>query len=535
MKEILDQVFDVLRGLWRFRWAGLAVAWPVCILGWLFVLSLSDKYGASARVFVDPSTALRPVIKDIAIEQDVNAELALVRQSLLGQAHLQKIVDDTGMAGPAATPQQRSHVMNDLRDRISITTQAGQGDANSQLPSRVYVISYQDQSRDRSLRVVQMLLDGLMEGTLGGKRQGSLEAQRFLEEQIHDYEQRLGAAEQRLADFKKRYVGMVPGQQSDYFTRLQTEMDAVKKVQGDLGIATTRRDALAQQLRGEAPVAAATGLPAQGSGIPGAPAGDTLSRIKETQAKLDDMLLRYTDQHPDVIALRETLAELKQRRDTEIAALQRGDAGAAALTGASANPVYQSIQLALNQANVEMAGLRGELTAHQAKVNELRNMLDTMPQVEAEYARLNRDYAVTKSQYTALVERLEKARLGEEAEATGSVRFEIIDPPTAGFAPVSPKRSMLLLAVLIAGIGAGAGVAYLLDLLRPVFNSTRALAEQTGLTVLGMVSVNRSPAEIAARRRDYIRYALASGTLFVALVAVFALGRMMHKAGGVQL
>ena len=89
--------------------------------------------------------------------------------------------------------------------------------------------------------------------------------------------------------------------------------------------------------------------------------------------------------------------------------------------------VYQSIQLALNTADVEIAGLRGELGDHQQKVSELRRMVDTMPQVEAEFARLNRDYAVNKAQYTALVDRLEKARLGGEADATGSVRFEIID------------------------------------------------------------------------------------------------------------
>ena len=93
----------------------------------------------------------------------------------------------------------------------------------------------------------------------------------------------------------------------------------------------------------------------------------------------------------------------------------------AAATGASANPIYQSIQLALNQVDVEIAGLKGELSDHQQKVTELRRMVDTMPQVEAEYARLNRDYNVNKAQYTALVERLEKARLGEEAEAKGSI------------------------------------------------------------------------------------------------------------------
>ena len=37
-----------------------------------------------------------------------------------------------------------------------------------------------------------------------------------------------------------------------------------------------------------------------------------------------------------------------------------------------------------------------------------------------------------------LVERLEKSRLGEEASTSGSVRFDVIEPPNAAFTPISP-------------------------------------------------------------------------------------------------
>jgi polysaccharide chain length determinant protein (PEP-CTERM system associated) len=301
-------------------------------------------------------------------------------------------------------------------------------------------------------------------------------------------------------------------------------MDAVKKTQTALGIAETRRAALAQQLRGEGPLAAAA-QPTVAGGPNGTKGGDTLSRIQETQAKLDDLLLRFTEKHPDVIALRQTLADLQQRRAQELEALKRGDPGAAVATGASANPVYQSIQLQLNQADVEIAGLRGELSDHEQKVTALRRMVDTMPQVEAEFARLNRDYVVNKAQYAALVERLEKARLGGEADATGSVRFEILDAPSADFNPVSPKRTPLLLGVLLAALAAGVGAAYLLTMLRPVFHTAKQLGEITGAAVLGVVSATRSAGLAIASRRQYVTYSLACGALLMALVGVVLVGR----------
>jgi polysaccharide chain length determinant protein (PEP-CTERM system associated) len=321
----------------------------------------------------------------------------------------------------------------------------------------------------------------------------------------------------------------MPTEQGGYFARLQTEMDAVTEGQSKLAIATSRREELQRQLRGEAPVAAAAGMATQGGpGTGGASAGggDTLSRIAETQARLDDLLLRFTDRHPDVIAQRETLEALKQRREAEVAALRRGDPNAAAQSGASRNPVYQSIQLALNQAEVEIASLRRQLSDHQSKVAELRKMLDTMPQVEAEFARLNRDYDVTRARYTALVERLEKSRLGEEAATSGSVRFDVIEPPNAGFKPISPKRSLLVLAILVASLGVGAGVAFLMHQLKPIFNSARGLTEATGLPVLGAISMIWVDEVRASEKRAYVRYGFALLALFIVGGVVLQMSRM---------
>src|SRR6202012_632718 len=157
-----------------------------------------------------------------------------------------------------------------------------------------------------------------------------------------------------------------------------------------------------------------------------------------------ELLLKYTDRHPDVIATRATLAELNQRRATELANLRRGDASAVASSGAGNNPVYQSMQLELNKVDVEIAALRRELAQHQGTVAELRPRLNTAPQVEAEYQQLNRDYDVNKAQYTALLESYQKARLGEQADKAGSVRFEVVLPPTSPVAPVAPKRTLIL-------------------------------------------------------------------------------------------
>jgi polysaccharide chain length determinant protein (PEP-CTERM system associated) len=524
MNVLVEEVLEEVRGAWRFRWWALAAAWLVGVFGWAVVMVLPDMYEGRATVFVDTRTALRPVLQGLAVEQDVDAELNFVRRSLLGAPQLDKIARDVGLLNPALTDvRERVGIIDGLRDRISITVTSASSREGDRDAGSIYGIVYQDRNRARSLKVVEALLNTLIVDTLGGKRQGSQDAQKFLETQIKDYETRLRAAEDKLAEFKKHNVGAMPTEEGGYFTRLQTEMDAVKTAQTALSVAMSRREELTRQLHGESPLSAAETptLALRGQGT-AAGSGDTISRIRETQTRLDELLLNYTDKHPDVIAARQTLAELNARRADEIEALRRGDISAVANSGATANPVYQSIQLALNQADVEIASLRRQLGDHQSRVSDLRRALDTMPKVEAEYAQLNRDYDVNKTQYTALLTTLEKAKLGQEADTSGSVRFEIVEPPNAEYRPVSPRRSVLVLVVLAVALGFGAAVAYLIQILKPVFWSVRTLAENTGATVLGAVSPAFPQTLLRRQRWDVAFYTLFAGS-FV-LLAVVVLG-----------
>jgi polysaccharide chain length determinant protein (PEP-CTERM system associated) len=525
MKQQLDRLLDEVRSAWRFRWMGMGAACIIAIVGWVLVFALPDLYAADARIFVDTRTALKPALQGLTTDQNVDAQINYVRQSLLEGPQLEQIAKDTGVLDASMTDERaRVKILDKLSARIALTVyNAGnQGDERS-TAGTIYAFHYTDATRERALLVVKTLLHTFVEQTLGGKREGSEHAQQFLETQIKDYEQRLSVAEDRLATFKKKNVGLMPSEQGGYFAQLQNETDAAKKAETDLSIALSRRDELAKQLHGEGAISAAgTSTPILGSR--GVVAGnDTMSRIQEAQAKLDELLLKYTDRHPDVIAARSTLGDLKKRRAVELESLRRGDAGAVAASGAGNNPVYQAIQLELNKQDVEIAALRRQLGQHQVTVAELRQRLNSAPQVEAEFQQLNRDYDVNKAQYTALLESYQKARLGERADNAGSVRFEVVLPPSAPIVPVSPKRVALLAAVWLAALAAGAALAYAINLLSPVVSSLRIVNELTPFPVLGVVGAAFPDRERWEFRRQAFSFSAATAGLIVAFAVVLLL------------
>ncbi len=527
MNPVIEHLKDEIRSTWRFRWQALGLAAVIAVLGWTVVFTLPDQYEATARVFVDTRTALKPVLQSLAVDQNVTGQLNYVRQSLLAGPQLQRIAEQSGVLPPGGVdPVRQELLLKRLSGSVVLTVRgAGNGDDDRGTGGTVYSVTYRDTNRSRALNVVRTLVNTFVDETLGGKRAGSENAQKFLETQLLDYEQRLKQAEARLAEFKEKNIGLMPTEQGGYFAQLQTELDAVQKSETDLAVAESRRTELAKQLRGEAAVTSSA-APMIPSGN-GRAAGDSVSRIREAQAKLDELLLQYTDRHPDVIAAKAALEELQRRRATELESLRQGDPTAIAASGAATNPVYQSIQVALNQADVDLASLRGQLGQHRAKVAELQRRLGTAPKVEADFAQLNRDYDVNKAQYSALLASFERARIGEKADSAGSVRFEIVQPPTVGAAPVAPLRGLMLAGVLLAALAAGGALAFWQHRLRPVVSSLLSLSGVISVPILGVVTSGFPGRTRSKQRRSLLLYASALSCLLVAL----GVALLMSRAG----
>lgn len=521
LRELLNKILDELRGAWRFRWHAVALAWLICLVGWSFVMSMPNSYEANAKVYVDTRGILRPLLEGLAIDPDVASGLDLVRQALLSRPQIEQVARETDLDLRAKTPEQREALITGLRERISID--AGDLRARTTQGEGLYVIRFRDVDREKSIEVVQKLLNAFVENALGEKRSGQETAQRFLGEQIAEYEQRLADAETRLANFKKANVGLMPDGTSDYFGRMQQESVEAERIRTALAVAESRRAEIERQLGGEEPFLFGfdTGS-ASSAATPGS--SDITYRIQDLEKQLDELLLRYTDKHPEVIATRKTIEELTLRQQEELARVKGGGQATGSLASSlKANPVYQSLQMELKRTQVQVAELRQEYAQRSGKVASLRNQVNTVPEVEAELARLNRDYDVTRQQYAELVRRRETASLSEQADRTGTVKFEIIEPPAAALEPVSPNRPGLLIMVLFAGLAAGAALAWLLNQLRPVFHTVRSLAEATGLPVLAAISRTWVDRHRQQRREELLKFSAAALLLIFVFGLVYAL------------
>ena len=136
------------------------------------------------------------------------------------------------------------------------------------------------------------------------------------------------------------------------------------------------------------------------------------------------------------------------------------------------------------------------------------------PKVEAELADLNRDYEILKGNYEGLLSRRESARLAQAVETkSDNIQFKLVDPPRVPTKPVAPNRPLFMSVVLIMGLGAGVGFAFLLAQLDDSFRTPESLKQSFGLPVLGSVSLIVSAGQRTRRIADGVSFGAVSLSL----------------------
>lgn len=517
MDELVRQVTFILRGMWHRRWLGLGVAWLVGIVAVLAVMRIPDKYEASARVYVDTQSVLKPLMSGLAVQPNIEQQVVMLSRTLMSRPNIEKLIRMADLDLAARTSQDHERMVDDVAKSVVIAS-AGR--------DNLYLLSYRDSEPAKAKRVVQSLVSMFVESGLGSKRKDTDAAKKFIDEQIKAYEKKLEDAENRLKEFKLRNMNLASADGQNYYGRINEVTAALAKARLDLREAENSRDSLKAQVSGEEPVFLPEPAP-----LVAAPVGNSEldGRIESLKKSLDLLRLRYTDDHPDVIGTKRVLDDLEAQREREIAATRKAAQAAEAArprrtASVNANPVYQQLKVSLAEAEANVASLTARVREYESRYGALKSSARMVPQVEAEFAQLNRDYDINKKNYEALVARRESAELSGEMEATaGMADFRLIDPPRVSPQPVAPNRIILLGMAVLAALGAGFLASFLASQIWPTFFDARALRDVTGLPVLGSVSMVMSDARRRRERRGLVGFI----TGFLAFIAAFGGGFAM--------
>lgn len=515
MEELITQVATIVRRMWKYKWPALLVAWVLAIIGAGVVFKVPDQYEAAARIYVDTQSILKPLMSGLTVQPNVEQQVGMLSRTLISRPNIEKLVRMADLDLKTDSKAKQDALVENLMKSLEI---------KSTNRDNLYSLSYRDSDKEKAKRVIQSLMSIFVESSLGASRKDTDSAKVFLNEQIKSYEAKLEEAETRLKEFRLRNLDMQTADGRDSAARLAEISGKLEQARLELAEAENARAAAKQRMAQEAaPEGSVTQSLLQESAI-AVSTPEIDSRLDAQRRNLDALLQRYTEQHPDVIATRKLVKDLEEQRKKEVAEQRKlammAPAGVAG-GGKAQNPAYQELSRVLATAEVQTAALKARVAEYSQRYATAKAMLKTSPQIEAEAAQLNRDYAIIKKNYEDLVARRQSAVMSGDLEvASGVADFRVIDPPRVSPKPVSPNRPVLYAAALIVALGAGVFVAFAASQLRPVYDAAYELRSKTGLPVLGVVSMLRSDADIRRSRMDLLRFVAGSGSL----VGLYAVG-----------
>ena len=504
MFELLGQLRSRARAIWRRRWIVLLVAWVSVLAGSTFVMLMPDRYESSARIYVDTTSLMGPLLKDIAIQDDLSNQLRVMHATLLSRPNLLKVAHSVDLALEADDEEELEEIIVDLQQRTSVSV------AGSELFKVSHVHADPQVARD----IVQALLTIFVESNLGENRSEMEGARSFISTQLAAYEERLRAAERQMADFRAEHSDVLSPSGASFASRLESAQIAVNGVTIELQNLREQRDRLLARLE-ETPQFLEFNSAQAAAGDP------FMAKILEAQAELDQKRATFSPSHPDIIALEAQLASMQSRRTSA------PDQGSDPAGGQSQlpNPLHEEIQKRLLDVESQIAMTERQLTAAQEAQQRLRQVASEAPRLEAQVADMSRDYEILKKNHAELLNRAEAARISQDARVdTESVRFRIVDPAEVPIVPIGPDRALFLIAVLLGSIGGGLGVGFLLSETEQTFSSSRSLREAFGLPVLGSVCWIPSRGEKVIRVFDTVTVSAGAGAMvaFTAFLVVFS-------------
>jgi len=479
MESVRAILFRKLRAVWQRRWIAVATAWVLCLAGWYGVMQIPNQYEASARLYVDADAVLTPLLRGISVENSVSNELDILQRTLLSRPNLEKLVAKTDLELSLTGPSDLERLVARLATDIRVVPQT----------RNLFTITYRDTSPKIAFDVVQNVLTTFIESKVGNNRSDMENADTFLQAQIDNYERQLRDAERKRAEFRTKYIDLLPGDNGGV-SRMEAGDASVRQLQGQLEDANARHAALAKELETTPPLVVTETNPGfAGSGGGG---GGKSPRLLEAEGRLAELRMRYTENYPEVIAQRNMVDAIRSGKFSS----GEASSGGAPRIGPTApssrsvpNPVYEQLKVRLVEGDALIASLTRQLNEATRERNHYADIARGAPGLQAEYININRDYDVIRKNYDEFLIRREQMRVAEAADANANkVQVQIVDPPQKPQTPVAPKRGVLISAVLGAGLAAGIALTLMLSEIDTSFQGIDDL-RTLGLPVIGGISI----------------------------------------------
>ena len=499
----------------KYRWLLIIPFCIAMVVGIYLAVTLPKVYEANTLILVEPQRVPSNYVKSI-VTQDIESRISTISQQILSRTNLEKIMDAFQLF---SEPQHENMFKEDkleaLRKRINIQV------SRVRAGNDTFSISYRGTHPQTTMKVTNALATYFIDENLKVRESHATGTNLFLDEELKTVRQRLAEIEEKMKIYRTRYMGELPEQLQSNLTILSRLQEQLTEKQKSLRETRAMMASMEQQMSQMSDLQFNDSL-VEIEGDIGAEGGGSFE-IDQLKEQLAALKLKYTDRHPDVVRLKNTIAQLEQQNEAAT------EAGAAEVASEPEIPT-ESMGIGFeNLQNIQQQEMRREIGQQRAEIAQLmeqvkmyQQRVENTPLREQELLSLERDYDNIKDSYNSLVQRKLEAEIAVNMEKKQKgEQFRIIDHAALPEKPYSPNMQMLFLFSVAAGLGIGGGLIFLIDFFNSSLKRPKDYETELGLAVLATIPRLYQPRD---KMLDRINLGLTVASLVVAaaLTTVFA-------------
>lgn len=474
------------------RWWVIAI--PVAILpivAYVATFFIPPQYVSQTLVLVEQQKVPESYVKPV-ITEDLNSRLATMKEQILSRSRLAPIIERFNLYA------NKGLSMDDRIDlaRKGIGIRPIQSDMTQGLPG--FFISF-TASDPRTAQLVCGEITSLFVSENLHARETSAEGtNQFLKGQLDDAKAKLDEQAAKLAKFQQTYAGRLPDEEStnlNMMGTLSTQLDATTQALTRSEQDKSYADAmLAQQVAAQN---------AQASSEHGASPGGQQAQLQQLEEEESQLLARYTEDYPDVIAVRRKIKDLQ-------AAMAKAPAPSKApvSTAPSRNDsaAVQQLRAQIHAMDIGIAQKKAEQGRLQGQLRTYQDRISSSPAVQEEYKAITRDTQSAQQFYDDLLNKMHEAEMGTDLERRQQgEQFTVMDEPNLPESPAFPKRGVFVSGGLAGGLALGLLLTGLMEYKNTALRSERDIWEFTKLPTLAVIEFSSELKQLEAGRRSWFR------------------------------
>ena len=512
----------------RRRWFVIIPLFMALIGGIILAVALPKKYEAETLILIEPQRVPDNYVQAI-VSSDLESRIATIKEMILSRTNLLKIIDNFNIfTGPKYADMFLDDKIEAMRKytTVDIVSDRRNRTANA------FKITFEAEEPRKVMQVVNAMATLVIDQNLKSRESQATGTVEFLENELVKMRGRLEDVEAKLKDFRETHMGELPDQLASNLMVLERLQQQLSDKQKSIRDEKNRLSSLENQLQFAREQAAMTVT------APAATENREPTTLEGLKQQLADYKLRYTPQHPDVIRLQRKIEEL-EKQSPPLSATS-GDDGSSRPAGgvglrATGRGVAADLIAQRNSAAREIVAIRQELAALQDQVAVYQRRVEDTPKLEQELLSLKRDYDNTQKTYDSLLARKQEAEVAANMERQQKgEQFRILDPARLPDKPQSPDMRKLFLMCVMAGLGLGGGLIFLLEFLDKSVKKLESVPKKLGIPLLVAVPRIDHPKDVRRRRLNN-GFSIAAAVICTALMALFAAVSVLGMPGPTEM